>query len=471
MSRKSKDTEADRLPLRLLNEGPEVIGCISTVLEGGGSLDTAVREIAGGGPPCSAKLFRRIVEDSELRVESDVFAAMSRLISNLPEGCSAYGLALRMAITAADIKDPRERSRVLKEASDISLNGLSAAGKSFASSLNAPCMLIFGLGIMVPMVLMSIMPMMSLSGMFGSASLDFRTISVLTLVLIPCAVLAMISGISRRNPMLASVERGSPMELVPLLLVFPLFFIFNRFTGDSTVSVCLSAVAAGTTALLSGIRGDRSEARRRKAERELGHILLEVGNRLVTGTPFEESVVESLACRKSLADMSVRFRNEVALCRGDVTLAICNVFSSVSPEISHSLAEVYRTSVKDLAEAGRLSISLGRRINDRISIRRAIRNELKGMCDTMYGTAAVFAPMVLGLSVAMLEPLKRLSEGIDSGTTSLILSVYLFELCGIIALLLSFIEGNSTYRAGVRQLAGLCRVSLPVFLVMLGVSF
>lgn len=470
MSKTCKEKDNERLPLNLLNEGPEVIGCIATVLEGGGSLDTAVREIAARGPPCSAKLFRKIVEDSELRIECDLLTAISRLISNLPEGCSAYGMALRMAVTAADARDPNERARVLKEAADISLSGLSEAGKTFAASLNAPCMAIFGLGIMVPMVLMSILPMMSLSGLFGSSPMDIRMIAAVTLVLIPCAVLSMIAGISRRNPVATAGDRGSPREFLPFLLVFPMLVMSHSLTRDWTASVCFSAVAASIVALGIGYRGDRVMRCRAKAEKDLGHILLEIGNRLTSGTPFEISVMESLETRKGLRAMAGAFRNEILLCRGDVESAICNVFSSVSPEISGSLTRIYRTSQKDLAEAGRLSISLGRRINDRSSIRRAIRNELKGMCDTMYGTAAVFAPLVLGLSVSMLEPLKRLSEGIDSGMTSLVLSVYLCELCGIIALLLAFVEGNLNCRSVVRKMSGMCIVSLIVFLVTLGIS-
>ncbi len=470
MSDRTEEKGTDRLPLKLLNEGPEVIGCIATVLEGGGSLDTAVREIADSGPPCSAALFKRIADDCDLRVESDVTAALSRLISDLPEGCTAYGLALRMAVTASDTKDRYERSRILKEAADISLNGLSEAGKTFASSLNMPCMLVFGMGIMVPMVLMSILPMMSLSGLFGASSMDLRAIAAVTLVLIPCGVLAMVSGISRRNPVASSVEKGSPLELLPFLLALPLAVLIMTFTGDTVVSICVSAVLAGVFVIATGYRGDRAAAGRGKAERELGHILLEVGNRLITGAPFETSVTEALERRKGLRDMVPLFRSEMALCRGDVESAIRNVFLPVSTEISGSLVKVYRASLKDLGEAGRLAVSLGRRLNDRASIRRTIRNELKGMCDTMYGTAAVFAPLVLGLSVSMLEPLKHLSETVDTGTTSVILSVYLCELCGIIALLLAFVEGGFTYRAVARRAAGMCTVSLTVFLVTLGIS-
>ena len=90
-----------RFSVRLLNEGPEVIGTVTAVLENGGSVDSAVREVSERGPPVSSKLFREIVYDADLRVESDMFTAVSRMISSLPEECASYGLALRMAMSAA----------------------------------------------------------------------------------------------------------------------------------------------------------------------------------------------------------------------------------------------------------------------------------------------------------------------------------------------------------------------------------
>ena len=46
---------------RLLNEGPDVIGRMTSVLGRGGSLDTAVRDVAENGPELSRTIFGRLV--------------------------------------------------------------------------------------------------------------------------------------------------------------------------------------------------------------------------------------------------------------------------------------------------------------------------------------------------------------------------------------------------------------------------
>ena len=461
----------DRFSLKLLNEGPEVIGTVTAVLENGGSVDAAVRELSERGPPASSKLFRDIVYDADLRVESDMFTAVSRMISSLPEECASYGLALRMAMSAADISDRAERSRVLKDSSDIILNGLRESGKTFTSSLNAPCMAVFGLGIMIPMVLMSILPMMSISGMFGSGSMDIRSVAVVTLILIPAAILLMVSGINKKNPVSCGKMIGNPMLALPMLSAIPLFATIDQRLDDTVLSLCVSVIAAGVLTVVIGFPSYRSESRRAKSEREIECILIELGNRLVCGAPFESALHESLHSRKSLTGIAMAFRNEITVCRGDIAKAIVNVFYPVSPTITGALCDIYQTSVKNLGDAGKLAISLGRQLNDRQLIRRNIRNELKGMTDTMFGTAAFFAPLVLGLSVSMLEPIKHLASGVSTGPTTVILSVYLCELSAIISILLSFIEGKCDIGLMVRRFAAISATSLAVFAVTLNISF
>ena len=466
-----KERSGSRFSVKLLNEGPEVIGAITAVLENGGSVDTAVREVSERGPPVSSKLFRDIVYDADLRVESDMFTAVSRVISSLPEECSSYGLALRMAMSAADISDRAERSRVLKDASDIILNGLRESGKTFASSLNAPCMAVFGLGIMIPMVLMSILPMMSLSGMLGSGSMDVRSVALVTLILIPSAIMMMVSGINRKNPVSCGGITGNPLLILPLFAAFPLFTVFYNLTGDTVNTLCFSVIGAGILTLIAGFPGYRAESRRAKTGREIECILIELGNRMVCGTPFESALCDSLLSRKSLSGIALAFRNEITVCRGEVDRALSNVFSPVSSVVAGAMCDIYRTSVRDLGDAGKLAISLGRQLNDRQLIRKNIRNELKGMTDTMFGTAAFFAPLVLGLSVSMLEPIKEMASGISIGPTTSILSVYLCELSAIISLLLSFIEGKCDIGTVVRRFASISAVSLAVFVLTLNISF
>ncbi|MCQ2079666.1 MAG: hypothetical protein MJZ38_06410 [archaeon] len=454
---------------RLLNETPDIIGKITTVLENGGSLDSAMRELAEEGPRISRTLFRRIVDDADTRVESDMSAALSRLLSEIPDCNSAYAMSVRMTMSAAGSKTPEERTRILKEASEIALNGLREAGKTFSSSLNTPCMVIFGLGMMVPMVLMSILPMMGMSGMFGGAAIDPGILTAITLVLIPAVVLSVVMSFRSRNPLQVLGREGFPLGILAYVSVPVFALLLSQIIGDPLVCLCVSIVLGSFLCLSMGGRDSGADRKRRRMESRLQDAVFEIGNRLLTGQSFEDSVHDTLRARGDCAALADEFRNEITITRGDVRSAIGNVFGRFSAEIENALAGIHRASLKNLADAGRLAVALGRQMKDRESLKKNIRNELKSMTDTMFGTASVFAPLVLGLSISMLGPMKNLTGVVDDGSSPFILAIYLVELCAQNALLLGFIDGRGGGREVVRRFSLMSACSGSVEIVRVDV--
>ncbi len=453
---------------KLLNEAPDIIGRITTVLENGGSLDTAVRSISREGPRISRMMFRSIVDDADTRVEPDIRTALSKHISEIPEKNSTYSMAVRMAMSAETAKDPAERTRILKEASEIALNGLRDSGKTFCSSLNTPCMVIFGLGIMVPLILMSVLPMMNMSGLFGSASMDMKTVGIITLVLIPCFVLMIISASKEKNPL--GSERSFDGKSLILLSAIPLTFVLHSMIGDIAVDIGISVTAACIIYMLVSSRNISSDNRKKRMESQLKDSIFDLGNRMLTGEPFEVAIVNLLDSREGLGGLSAKLKNEFAICRGDVEGALTTVFEDISPSVNSTFVNIYRTSNKNVTEGGRLALNLGRQIRDQDMTRRNIRNELKSMTDTMFGTAAFFAPLVLGLSVSILGPIRKIAGIMDDSSTDLILSCYLVELCGLIAILLSFLDAKYTKGDIPRRFASLVPVSSIIFMIMLNVT-
>ena len=453
---------------RLLNEGPDVIGRMTSVLGRGGSLDTAVRDVALNGPELSKTIFGRIVEDADTRVAPDMASALYAIISSLPECNTAYGTALRLSMSAERSKTQKERSEILKEASEIALNGLRESGRTFCSSLNTPCMVIFGLGIMVPMVLMSVLPMMGMSGLFQSA-MDTRMVSVVTLVLIPAAVISIIVAVSGKNPVKPQ-GKGFGYSGLVLLSAIPAAIAIYYQTGDAPLSICLGAGAGGIFTILADYRGRKGRGRTYAAERRLQDCIFEIGYRLMAGTGFEEALYGSTYDAKECRPYAVLFKNEMDICRGDVEQAIRSAFGTFSSETVRILTDIYRISLRDLTDAGKMAESLGRQLKDRESVRRSIRNELKSMTDTMYGTATVFAPLVLGLSVTILGPMRAMAGMADDGSTTLILSVYLVELCAIIAVLVSGLDTRNNGSTAAGRFACMMPVAAMVFMAMLHVS-
>jgi len=449
-------------PNAILNEAPTVVGMMSAVVEKGGSIDTAVRDVAKNGPERSAAMFRAIVVKADTRQISDISCGISEMLSSLPAEVAAFRRSIHMVMAAAVSTELSERRRMLGDASEISLNGLKEVGENYSTSLNIPCMMIFGLGIMVPMVLMSILPMLSLGGMLGGSSIGTTPITIVTLVLVPAVLLSLIISVKEKNPFLKRSSNMDPKYIVPVLSAFPTALAVLFVTKDMQLSTLVAAVVSGASMLAYTATYVSSEKKREKQEILLQDSVFELGNRLIAGENFETSILKAIGIRTECSPIADSVYREMGICRGDSCYAIRESIGKISAGVAEVFCDVYRCSLKDVRDAGRLAVSVGRQIQDQDSVRKGIKNKLKSMTDMMTGTAAIFAPLVLGMSVTMLGPISKVMDGVEFGSISSILSIYLIELCILVSVLTSFLSGkvdirDITYRLG---------LMLPISLVM-----
>ncbi len=461
--RRSAAPVSERDGRRLVNEAPAVAGMMSVVIDAGGSLDTAVRDIARDGPACSRRLFGGVVFAADTRETRDIRTGFNGMLLRLPAAAVPFRRSMQMMIAASESDDVNERKRMLKDAADLALAGLRDAGEAYSASLNTPCMMVFGLGIMVPMILMSILPMLSLGGMFGGSPLSPAALSAVTLVVIPAAIVAVILSVRERNPFMSAADgRPDLRSVLPFAAAVPAALILYSRTGSVEFSVAAACAAVGL-ALYAAMRPEAVREKLRSArEACLKESVFELGNRLSTGENFENAVVAAVGIKSECLPLADTLRNELLMSRGDSCAAVRSAVGGISPTVSGFLCDIGRCARKDIRDAGRLAISLGRQLQDQEAVRRSIGNKLKSMVDMMSGTAMLFAPLVLGMSVSMLRPLSALVGG-GSADTAAVLVVYLVELCVLMAFLTAYLNGDPGFRGIMRRIALALPVSLSVF--------
>ena len=457
-------------PNAILNEGPTVVGMMSAVIEGGGSIDTAVRDVARNGPERSSALFRSIVARADTRQIPDIAHGLAEMLSALPAEAAAFRRSVHMVMVAAASSDRSERKKVLGDAAGISLEGLKEIGEGYSTSLNVPCMMIFGLGIMVPMILMSILPMLSLGGVFGGSAMDIGPIVLATLVFIPAIIMSLIFSVKEKNPFMRAASNLDPRYVLPMLAAVPAALAAFYVTGDLKLTLTAAALAGGALTLAHSAPAVLSEKKRERQEMLLQDSVFELGNRLIAGENFETAIVKAVGVRAECLGIADSISREMSISRGDTCAAIRAAVGKVSPRVAEVFCDVYRCSLKDVRDAGRLAVSVGRQIQDQDTVRKGIRNKLKSMTDMMTGTAAVFAPLVLGMSVTMLGPISKVMDGVDLGGTSTILVAYLVELCALIAVLTSFLNGKVDTRDIAYRMGYMLPVSMVMFTVCSGIG-
>jgi hypothetical protein len=456
---------------RLMNECPAVIGMLTSTLQSGGSIDTAIRTITTNGPILSREIFTDVVRKADTKGSPSLSRCLSDRMSELPAEATGYSRAILMALSAAESTDNETKDRMLRDSADISLESVREMGESYGASLTTPCMTIFGIGIMVPMILMSILPMLSIGGMFSSKTIDQNIIVAVTIVVIPCAILLMSIRLRNRNPFLTrNTSIGQIRYALPILLAIPMAAAYSLVTDDmeglfvfSLAPACIAAVI-----LMSDvIRNDRA---RRACEQSLMDSVFDIGNRMLSGTNFENAAAEAMSARKGSTELSETFRRECVLCRGDVYSAIYRSVDPVSTEMSLALRNICLCSENDSDDAGRLAVTLGKQFQNRNITRKSLEHRLKSTTDMMSGTAMVFAPLVLGMSVSMLGPLSKLSGYVAMEGTSLVLGVYLIELSALISILISSLGDGDDISKMIWRFCIMCPISLIVFAISCALS-
>ena len=108
---------------RLVNEGPTVVGLMTSVIGSGGSLDAAVRMVASDGPPESSRIFSEVVRRTDTKEERSVKDALTTSMGDL------HG-AVREALYRSPIR--RTASRATSDASENTalLSPLSPASEA-----------------------------------------------------------------------------------------------------------------------------------------------------------------------------------------------------------------------------------------------------------------------------------------------------------------------------------------------------
>jgi len=454
----------------LMNESPTVVGMLRLMIDSGRSLDHAVREIARNGPKNISALFRKVVWDVDTRSSTDIRESLNRMLSSLPDRVSAFRRSMYLIVSASDSKDEHERTRMTKDANDTILNGLKEMGESYSSGLNAPCMVIFGLGVMIPMILVSILPMLSVGGQFTSATLDPAVIAIITLLVIPAVVAFVIIMIASKNPFyIRSDEKIGSSPLISAAVCAASFAAIFIYTDDLGTSILVSAILSGAVLFVILHPGMSAERKRMRTEGMMGDALFDIGNRLLSGENLEKAMISSFRERKDAVSLAATLERCILLSRGDTAKAIHNAMDAHSKRMADMYCDIYAASLKDLRDAGRLAISMGHQLQDQEAAVNGIKNKLRSMLDMMTGTSSVFAPLVLGISISMLAPLANIAGGSDMSFTSPVLTAYLIQLAALISVLTTQLKCRGGVLTTLYTFSMMMPIALIVFMITSGI--
>ena len=100
-----------------------------------------------------------------------------------------------------------------------------------------------------------------------------------------------------------------------------------------------------------------------------------------------------------------------------------------------------------------------------VNAARVSFGKLKSTMDMMTGTSAIFAPLILGMSIVMLGPITEITGQVFFDNIGLTLAIYLVELAALISLMSSNLMCKGKTVDVMARFALMMPISLIVFMI------
>jgi hypothetical protein len=341
------------------------------------------------------------------------------------EQAPAIERAAALVVDAADAP-PGERERGCEHALSAVRSGVEERAAAFASEIRAPLTGLYAFGVLLPLALVGVLPAARLAGV----NVGPGALTVLYCLFLPVGLLGASGWLLAQRPVSFPPPRiDSDHPDVPdrRREAAVLGVVAAAAAGVACLSVLpwaapVAAVGAGVGTTLLWLFAPARALRRRIQETESGlpDALRLVGRRVADGTAVERALGEAATelpgtTGDRLADAADRGEK----LGGTVDSAFFGRFGALrnvpSPR-TRDAGRLFALAASEGAPAGDALVAAGAHLRELRRVQREAQRELAAITGTLSNTAALFGPLVGGVSVAMVG---RIPADAGSATSTL----------------------------------------------------
>ena len=461
-----------------LRESPGTIGTLVMNMRIQPSFEWAMGRVSH---TCSGELTKRFVRmgwEVLTRRSDSLEQALLAFIPRLSGQNDAVGRSLHLVLASTYEPDVASRDRVLDRANHIAIEGVKEAADHYVASLSNPTLIIFALGIMLPVMLFSAAPLLSMGsigvvdGSDAHSTFDQGWLFFLLLVIVPLGCLLFATSALNGNP-LADVPRlEPPLDIIILLPIGSsavLSIVFVIFVQGELLPYCLSLSFLLPLCIVIRIKiGDRRTLRKDSQQAGFISALFQIGSRMAGGASFEKSLEEIALIGKDtpFGGCANRALIRARLDRVGLSELLERELSSVSgKDMAQAFTVVAGAAEKDPHYAGKLALNLAHNFSDIRAAELRMEENLHGVVDMMRSTGMVFAPIVLGVTSSLVAI--TVGAGLASSSTvdlQIVLAMlYLSELVFCVSYFTNFLHRDRTWGHLASDFAIRCPIALLIF--------
>jgi len=459
-------THAKYLKIRSLGDIPEILSYLVMYLKLVPNLENSIRFAASESSTVLAQDLRKLMWDIEIRVYTGVDDAMTHFATQWGRYSDYFKRSLHLIHSSIQQHDEVSRMMTLDRALDVSLEGTKETMNLFANRLHQPTVMLYSIGIMIPLSLVAMLPAAGLVGMHVSI---FQVFFIYNIVL-PLGIFMYtrnillsrpvafnpphipsdhpdVVGINKRRWLALSIFIGV-LTMLPgvsfLLTPLPLSSGSSpdllHFMGDpqgfgTAVPATLFfiwGIALAVTVYCQGVYRPFKKVRDgiKDIEKEFSDALYILGKRISEEKSPEESFLYAAQTMEGsrIAEVFHQTSYNLTAMHSNLHDALFDKeFGSLAHVYSDRVKAILRLFVEGIQKSQRaVSVSLIR-IADHLKqlqeVERKIDDLLGELTTTLRSTMTVFAPLIAGVTLAITSLISRiigsLSGILTRDTTSL----------------------------------------------------
>lgn len=459
---------ANRLRVRMLGRAPEAVNYMVMSMSLTPALDKAVAFAAENTEePLSSGLKKVIwnIYTRKFNTIEESFLNFAYEWGYWNEDLKRALYAIRMAVFE---RSDEGLKRNLEKAKDIVLLGTKKKIDEFAASLSGPTTILFALGILLPMVIGAMLPMLSLINInltiptagatpsTGITSTQGGSDNTITLVVLmdllfplvtfgyayyilgrrpgttpPPKIKSNLSVSKRRGILLISIILAAGISAISIPMVQAPEGTIFYYIGPLPVIIGIGlGIAYYCGATVFTIKKEREDII--KMEEEFPDALFQLGSRMAEGNSVEVALkrtAESMEgtkigelLKKIIFSIQISGETLDEVLFGRTRGILRNFPSKLITVTFKTITEIVK---KDPLTAGQTIIEIANYQRDLKKVDHEIRRELASTAGMMKTTAIVFAPIVMGMTSALYVLLSKTLMGI---TQSQLISIHVFYL-------------------------------------------
>jgi len=426
------EARARRMRIRSLGSAPEAVTYMAMSLKLSPSLNKAIEFAAENTEGPLADRLRGVLWDVYSRRKESIEESFMGFANDWGEWNEDLKRSLYGLLSAAGEGTQQGLDRGLERAQETVRAGARRRMEEFTASLKMPATAFFALCVLLPLIIGTTLPVLSLGGM-GIQSVETlsqpqsggggpQLVLLLDVVFPAIAFLYSIMLLGRRPgttgaPIVPPIKNRARRKWAAASLAvaaIPFLSLLTPASAYAPIAVIWSfTLGVSTYLVLSSADRRRRQRELRLLEQQMPDAIFIIGSKLGEGLSVEQALGRASESLKGLevAAFLDRLRFSLQLHRRGLEETLFGregiLRAHPSRMVRVSLKMVVDLSRKDPSAAGKALVDFSHYLRDLQEVERDIKSKLGEIVDAMKSTASFFAPLVLGITSALYMLLEK----------------------------------------------------------------